>query len=386
MRCNLMKYQQIDNKNRTFSIRTLLDLKTFDSTKLLGDKQSQEPVKYLFKILEEIPTNTSSQQGIRYYIKFMKKYNDIFTTKNINAEDATKFLLKTISYWETILKNGGCSTQLVDMLRENYNSLYATEEITKIFYGQNLKKRGHLGTLEVENFFSIMRSKENRVDLLDYGENFSKATNEMIKTFAKDRPYTLPTKNLSKEKYDNADVEFTMDCAFNVSSHEKAKFLQELKEKNRGSDDQLKKTREFCDKYSPSKHELTIREATQKLNPTKKRGMFYCDHCVKVYLYKESLKNHISKKHSTNSTNSTTSSNVTQESISENNTFNGNEIPSFSSSSSSNENESKRKKSYTCRLCGKLKKGHVCTANSLFNQLIAKTNDLGLQVVQVSSL
>jgi hypothetical protein len=136
-----MKYQQIDNKNRTFSIRTLLDLKTFDSTKLLGDKQSQEPVKYLFKILEEIPTNTSSQQGIRYYIKFMKKYNDIFTTKNINAEDATKFLLKTISYWETILKNGGCSTQLVDMLRENYNSLYATEEITKIFYGQNLKKK-----------------------------------------------------------------------------------------------------------------------------------------------------------------------------------------------------------------------------------------------------
>jgi hypothetical protein len=63
MRCNLQKYEIKDPKNRSFSLRTILNM-GFNTELLLGDKQSQKPVDYLFSIVEKLPTETPSQKAL----------------------------------------------------------------------------------------------------------------------------------------------------------------------------------------------------------------------------------------------------------------------------------------------------------------------------------
>jgi hypothetical protein len=63
----------------------------FNTELLLGDKQSQKPVDYLFSIVEKLPTETPSQKGIKHYIKLMKKYYMAFTSETMEKIEREKY-------------------------------------------------------------------------------------------------------------------------------------------------------------------------------------------------------------------------------------------------------------------------------------------------------
>jgi hypothetical protein len=73
-------------------------------------------------------------------------------------------------------------------------------------------------------FFSIIRAHCPTPNLYEYGYTFNKANIELQKRFAVDRPFTLMKKQLSKEKYPNADLIFYMNDITLVSPTEKRVF------------------------------------------------------------------------------------------------------------------------------------------------------------------
>jgi hypothetical protein len=83
----------------------------------------------------------------------------------------------------------------------------------------------------VENFFSVIRAHCPTPNLYEYGYTFNKANIELQKRFAVDRPFTLMKKQLSKEKYPNADLIFYMNDITLVSPTEKRTILADIRQK-----------------------------------------------------------------------------------------------------------------------------------------------------------
>lgn len=202
-------------------------------------------------------------------------------------------------------------------------------------------------------FFSIIRAHCPTPNLYEYGYTFNKANIELQKRFAVDRPFTLMKKQLSKEKYPNADLIFYMNDITLVSPTEKRAILADIRQKNKGNEQQLQLTQHFIKHQKPETGVLTIRQATQKGNPVLKKGVFYCEHCCKCYRYHEHLNNHTLKKHSNLRTQETQNKNT------------GNPENQQSQNQGNSESRKRKRGTYNCKRCGRPKRGHICTASSL---------------------
>lgn len=125
----------------------------------------------------------------------------------------------------------------------------------------------HLGTNLVELHFSEMRRKFRYFNYYQYCIVEQRAWYELMKTYATDRPYTIPKTIRERRVYkNNLLLKFSMEAVPLHNPKEKHQYYEKIGNQNEGTMQQSLKAKEYAKKFSPHNC-LTIRQATCKESP-----------------------------------------------------------------------------------------------------------------------
>jgi len=242
--------------------------------------------------------------SLRLFLNGLRQYYHAWTNPKLSFDDRVLVMEEAIQELQQFKFDGhkelhGLTKVFYLQLSGSLQCLRHLENLHSKQYNSSLPSSvTAFSTLAVEHHFSIMRSKFFFPTLNTYALFYKRVILEMIKKYAKDRPYPLPDMAVG-HTYNMREIEFTMEDANALLSTPKHTHLQLQKTKSASvglSARQQQLLDELLHTFRPSRKRLTIRHSTCKTSAFSKQTELYtcpeesCHYCT---WYPGCLKSHL---------------------------------------------------------------------------------------------
>jgi len=208
-----------------------------------SDKMALVPVKNLWKVLPELEKESSPDcYALLTFIKQMKTFYDVFDSPGITFQERIGKLIQVESFFSSWSsdpqwKDFSITSELEVQISTSLKSLQSIGSAYEKVFGVPLPHISYFGTNIVENYFSIIRSKIRYPNFFEYAYTSNRAWIELVKVFAKDRPYPMKSHHLSKQLYYNNQkgIVFSMKDVPFIAPSQKKKMTKALVTSNKGN-------------------------------------------------------------------------------------------------------------------------------------------------------